>query len=125
MVLKTINLFKKKMKTASIVVIPSTWEEPFGLVAAEAMSNGACVIASNVGGIPEIIKNCGILIEKINHNKLYKQITHLIENDKLRLYYQKSIKNFRFSSKDSSKKLDELRKIIFENNFLEFLQPWY
>ena len=44
------------MKSASIVVIPSIWEEPFGLVAAEAMSNGACIIASKVGGIPEIIK---------------------------------------------------------------------
>ena len=29
----------------------------FGLVAAEAMSNGACIIASKVGGIPEIIKD--------------------------------------------------------------------
>ena len=41
------------MKSASIVVIPSIWEEPFGLVAAEAMINGACIIASKVGGIPE------------------------------------------------------------------------
>ena len=44
------------MKTASIIVIPSIGEEPFGLVAAEAMSNGICIIASKVGGIPEIIK---------------------------------------------------------------------
>ena len=64
--LKIKNLLKKKMKNASIVVIPSIWEEPFGLVAAEAMSNGACIIASKVGGIPEIIKDNGILIDKIN-----------------------------------------------------------
>ena len=37
----------------------------FGLVAAEAMSN-ECIIASKVGGIPEIIDKNGILIEKIN-----------------------------------------------------------
>ena len=54
-----------KMKSASIVIIPSVWEEPFGLVAAEAMSSGACVIASKVGAIPEIIKDNGILINKI------------------------------------------------------------
>ena len=38
--LKIKNFVEKKMKTASIIVIPSLWEEPFGLVAAEAMSNG-------------------------------------------------------------------------------------
>ena len=65
--LKIKILLKKKMKSASIIIIPSIWEEPFGLVAAEAMSNGACIIASKVGGIPEIIKNNGILIENINH----------------------------------------------------------
>ena len=42
------------MKTASIIVIPSVWEEPFGLVAAEAMSNGIGIIASDIGGITEI-----------------------------------------------------------------------
>ena len=57
----------EKMKTASIVVIPITWQEPFGLVAAEAICNGTCVIASKVGGLPEIIEDNGILIENINY----------------------------------------------------------
>ena len=30
----------KIFKEASIIVIPSIWEEPFGLIAAEAMANG-------------------------------------------------------------------------------------
>ena len=48
------------MKSASIIVIPSIWEEPYGLVAAEAMSNGIAIIASDIGGIPEIVKENGI-----------------------------------------------------------------
>ena len=32
------------MKRASIIIIPSLWQEPFGLVAAEAMSNGIHVL---------------------------------------------------------------------------------
>ena len=37
---------------------------------------------------------------------------------KKRLNYQKkSLKNFKFSSVKSSKKLDGFRKIIFENHF--------
>ena len=36
--------------------MPSIWEEPFGLVAAEAMSNSIAIIASKVGGLSEIVK---------------------------------------------------------------------
>ena len=43
------NFVEDKMRTASIIIIPSLWEEPFGLVAAEAMSNGIAIIASKVG----------------------------------------------------------------------------
>ena len=64
------DFVKKKMKTASIIVIPSLWQEPYGLVAAEAMSNGICIIASKVGGIPEINNDNGILIENINFEGL-------------------------------------------------------
>ncbi len=107
---------EEKMKNASIIAIPSVWEEPFGLVAAEAMSNGACIIASKVGGIPEIIKDNGILIEKIDYKKLSLKIDCLIQDDKLRRSYQiKAWENFELSSNISSQKLDEFRKIIFSN----------
>ena len=107
---------QEKMKSASIIVIPSLWQEPFGLVAAEAMSNGICIIASKVGGIPEIVESNGILINNINHEKLAEKIDHLIQNDNLRKIYQgKAWKNFKFSSKLSSKRLDNFRKIIISN----------
>ena len=106
------------MKTASIIVIPSIWQEPFGLVAAEAMSNGACIIASKVGGITEIIGNNGILIENIDHLKLKQTLIHLLNNKKLIEDYQKkSWKNFMLSSEISSKKLDNFRKIISKEYF--------
>ena len=105
---------QEKMKSASINVIPSLWEEPFGLVAAEAMSNGICIIASKVGGIPEIVESNGILIDNINHKKLADNIDCLIKNDYLRKNYQrKAWKNFRLHSKISSKRMDHFREIIF------------
>ncbi len=107
---------EEKMKSASIVIIPSVWEEPFGLVAAEAMSNGACIIASRVGGIPEIIESNGILINNINYKKLSEKIDYLIKNDNLRKNYQrKAWKNFKFSSDLSSKRLDNFRLNILSN----------
>jgi glycosyltransferase involved in cell wall biosynthesis len=39
------------------VVVPSIWEEPFGQVAIEAMNNGVAVIASDTGGLREIIRD--------------------------------------------------------------------
>lgn len=51
-----------------IVVIPSLWPEPFGRTVIEAMACGCAVVATNVGGIPEIIssKRYGILIPPNN-----------------------------------------------------------
>tara|TARA_B100001564_G_C20620641_1_gene662166 strand:+ start:317 stop:1414 length:1098 start_codon:yes stop_codon:yes gene_type:complete len=113
---KNQDFVEQKMKTASIIVIPSLWQEPYGLVAAEAMSNGIAIIASKVGGIPEIIKENGILIENINFEKLQKYLIKLIQDSKIRKTYQiKAWKNFNHSSKLSSEKLDNFRKIIFNN----------
>lgn len=38
-----------------LICVPSTEAESFGLVAAEAMSNGCAVIASDIGGLPEFV----------------------------------------------------------------------
>ena len=40
---------------ADIVTVPSLWPEPLGAVALEAMSAGAAVIASNVGGLRDTL----------------------------------------------------------------------
>jgi glycosyltransferase involved in cell wall biosynthesis len=41
---------------AWVHVVPSRWEEPFGLVAAEAMMRGTAVIASSGGGLGELVQ---------------------------------------------------------------------
>ena len=40
---------------ADIMLVPSQWGEPFGLVAAEAMSGGAVPIVFRDGGLPEVL----------------------------------------------------------------------
>jgi len=42
------------MSCASIVVVPSRWQEPFGLVALEALACGAALICSDRGGLREV-----------------------------------------------------------------------
>ncbi len=67
---------------SQIMLVPSLWQEPFGLVVAEAMARGLPVIASNVGGPAEIItheKN-GLLVEAGDERALALAIRQLINN---------------------------------------------
>ena len=41
------------MRAAKCVVVPSFWQEPYGLVAAEAVALGRPVVAFEIGGLPE------------------------------------------------------------------------
>lgn len=45
------------MRKASAVVVPSAWEEPFGLVAVEAMAAGVPVLAPAHGAFPELVRD--------------------------------------------------------------------
>jgi glycosyltransferase involved in cell wall biosynthesis len=40
------------------VIVPSIWNEPFGYVVAEAILRGRLIIASRIGGIPELVEGC-------------------------------------------------------------------
>ncbi len=40
-----------------VAVVPSIWNEPFGMVAVEACAHSVPVIASRMGGLPEIIQD--------------------------------------------------------------------
>lgn len=50
--------------------IPSTWEEPFGIVALEGIACGLIPIASNGGGLPEALGDAGVIFERGQLNSL-------------------------------------------------------
>ncbi|NEM98893.1 glycosyltransferase family 4 protein [Pontibacter burrus] len=64
--------------SASLFVCPSVWEEPFGMVIAEAMLSGVPVIASNRGGIPEVLGDCGVTIDPEDIGCFSKAIVALL-----------------------------------------------
>lgn len=53
----------------------------------EAMVMGKPVVASNVGGIPEVINDdCGVLVEPMDVPKMADAIIRLLEDENLRIH---------------------------------------
>ncbi len=71
---------------SDIMLVPSLWHEPFGLVVAEAMARGVPVIASNVGGPAEILTHGinGLLVEAGDERAMASAIKQLIEDPEKR-----------------------------------------
>lgn len=46
---------------AAVVLAPSRWEEPFGFTALDALAAGVPVLASDRGGLPELVDSAGVL----------------------------------------------------------------
>ena len=74
-------------KKIDLLVVPSLWNEPFGRTVIEAIYAGIPVIASNKGGIPEILTNekYGICFNIDNNNELVNYIQDFINK---RLQFQ-------------------------------------
>lgn len=76
---------KSILTKSDVLVLPSR-EEGFGLVLLEAMALGTPVVATNVGGIPEIVEDgvSGILVEKDNPKQLADAVVKVLEDEELR-----------------------------------------
>ena len=70
------------MKRAALIVMPSKWIEPFGLVLLEAHLSGAAVISSGQGGMPEVSGPDGALyLSEVSGEAIADAICHLARND--------------------------------------------
>jgi glycosyltransferase involved in cell wall biosynthesis len=54
------------LKIADLAVVPSIWDEPFGLTVVEAMAAGLPLITTRSGGNPEICENIATIVEREN-----------------------------------------------------------
>ena len=70
------------MKSATIVIMPSRWEEAFGLVALEAALMARPVVATRVGGLPEVVVNgkTGLVVPKDDSHALAGAIAFLLDH---------------------------------------------
>jgi glycogen synthase len=69
------------LNAATLVVMPSRWQEPFGLVALEAAQQGRPIVATRVGALPEIVVQgeTGLLVDNEDSVALAGAIASLLE----------------------------------------------
>lgn len=73
------------MSEAHCVVMPGRWAEPFGRVAIEAFAAGTPVIASNLGGVAEIVEDSrtGFLVPSGDVAALAGRMKRIVTDDEL------------------------------------------
>lgn len=69
-------------KNSDLVVVPSIWPEPQGRTVLEALYVKTPVVASDIGGISEIVdKSDGLLVRPNNKNALVKGILKILKKE--------------------------------------------
>jgi glycosyltransferase involved in cell wall biosynthesis len=112
---------KKSISEASFVIVPSKWYEnqPFSIM--ESYAEGRTVIASNIGGIPEIVIHgkTGLLFKPNDIVDFEQKILSLWNNPIKTLSmgnYAKSFVEREFSSKNHYSKLIKIYRTLINEN---------
>jgi glycosyltransferase involved in cell wall biosynthesis len=77
------DALSRVMENVSAVVMPSVCEETAGLAAIEQMMRGRLVIASDIGGLAEVVGNAGFLSPAGNAEALAGRMKEVIQNPEL------------------------------------------
>lgn len=86
----------------------------------EALAAGCPVIASNIGGIPEIFKEgTGYLVEKKNSDQLAEKIIYLIDNEKEMACLGENAKRYALQNFSQEDQIDALIK-LYKKRLNEF-----
>jgi glycogen(starch) synthase len=100
-----------------IMVVPSLWDEPFGIVALEGIACGCVVIGSEGGGLKDAIGDCGVTFPNGDAVQLANIIFDLLTHpEKLNTYRIKSQVHLeRHTSKFISKSYLDVFKQLLKN----------
>lgn len=99
---------------ADLVVVPSRWQEPYGLVGLEAYAHHKAVLAFDVGGISQWLKHgrTGLLAREGDHRSLARSITKLQRDPALRKRLEDNAWNYLKAEHNYEKHLASLRQAL-------------
>jgi glycosyltransferase involved in cell wall biosynthesis len=67
-----------------VLVVPSRWPEPFGIVALEGIASGCVVVASRAGGLPDVVGPCGVTFEMGDQSALTESLSTVLTHPDFR-----------------------------------------
>ncbi|MGC2702733.1 MAG: glycosyltransferase family 4 protein [Candidatus Acidiferrales bacterium] len=67
----------EELRTTDVVVMPSLWEETAGLAAMEQMMTGGVVVASEIGGLAEVVDGAGLKFSAGDAEELYSRLSRI------------------------------------------------
>lgn len=110
----------EEMEKADLFVLSSVTES-FGLAAAEAQATGLAVVATDVGGLPEVVghEDTGFLVPSRNPEALADRIRHLIEHPEARHEMGKKGRERVMENFDKDMQIDRLIK-----HYQEVIEKW-
>jgi glycosyltransferase involved in cell wall biosynthesis len=82
-----------ELRKAAIHVVPSRWEEPFGITTIEGMACGLPTVGSATGGTPEIVRDCGMLFQSGDYIGLSRELESLLTDARLWSEYSSRARN--------------------------------
>jgi glycosyltransferase involved in cell wall biosynthesis len=71
-------------RRATVGVVPSLWPEPCPTVAIEALFAGTPLVASRLGGLPEVVGDAGLLVTPGDAAELASALARLLADPSLR-----------------------------------------
>ena len=77
---QTSEQLAKLLRQHQILVVPSRWREPFGIVALEGIVSGCVVVGSAEGGLAEAIGPCGLTFPNEDAKALANMLSRLLED---------------------------------------------
>jgi glycosyltransferase involved in cell wall biosynthesis len=80
----------RAINSVGVVVMPSAWDEPMGMVAVEAMACGKCVIGTNRGGLGEVLEGWMPTFDNHNDQQLSELMIATRTDDTLRQKYERA-----------------------------------
>lgn len=78
-----IDWVHRLFSSADVVVVPSTWEEAFGFVVAEAAAAGGCLLVSDAGALPELVggePRAGLIFRRADAADLADKLRYLMDH---------------------------------------------
>ncbi len=123
------------LRSASIAVVPSRWDDPFPRSALEAMAAGCALVCSRHGGLPEIGAGRARFLNEITADSIAAALEDLLSNETERTALQhRGFDDFPFDIRRTTSRLDDLRDSLMApgdraHTFLSetadsFFPPW-